>query len=518
MRFPPPHRTLLLVAKLQTIAVAVSLLVAATLLTTRCEALEYSLGALSLLSTLSGSSGESYTCVPTAAFERAASCVPRGGGPTKDSEANNVVIDKWTSSILYAYEMHMADGPISRVEQDILQQARNSSARIYSVDKNIVLIWGDVRLEAVSPNADEYDQYDAHSGKFDRALGLLISTAGDFKATKAAHRPVYRVVGGDGLLIILHGRGQKQVLMQRMIVAAGMLSERNFRSQARTILDAEDKTGDLSKWYDMAYAVRRLALNTNEMNANRALDDFYRTSINHKYESHIWAFLPLSVIKHLHEGRYMALDIFGEHTEFPEIREGIVAQLRAEPSAPFSEFLLYSIGRFDQALEIGQASPIKTILIYASAHAKFRNVAALLFERVANTADHELIAAATYHRSYLEDLNPENLQFIQHPDLMLRFRKAIRDGDEQADRDETKYDETDAQTNKRLSEQDFFHGHAYETIANKNDFYRDAKPCLTQYLNYLNEFPSVTTRAPLLISFPISSLLRRAYNISSTRY
>lgn len=72
-------------------------------------------------------------------------------------------------------------------------------------------------MEAVSPGATEYDQYNPSEGAIDRQLGLLVNTIGDFKVAKDAHRPLYRVIGGDGLLVVLCEPTPRHVVVQRII-------------------------------------------------------------------------------------------------------------------------------------------------------------------------------------------------------------------------------------------------------------------------------------------------------------
>jgi hypothetical protein len=137
----------------------------------------------------------------------------------------------------------------------------------------------------VSPNATEYDQYDPSKGAIDRQLGLLVNAVGDFKAAKDAGRPLFRVIGGDGLLVLICEPTPPRVVVQRLIVAAGLLSEKKFKSQARDVLarDQNAPVTDPSKWPEMAFAARRLALDTTEKNANKVVDEFFASAPSQKY-------------------------------------------------------------------------------------------------------------------------------------------------------------------------------------------------------------------------------------------
>ncbi len=356
-------------------------------------------------------------------------------------------------------------------------------------------------MEAVSPNATEYDQYDPSKGAIDRQLGLLVNAVGDFKAAKDASRPLFRVIGGDGLLVLISEPTPRRVVVQQLIVAAGLLAEKKFKSQARDVLarDQNASATDPSKWPEMAFATRRLALDTTEKNANKVVDEFFASALSQKYRSHVWAYLPTSVIKHLASGTYLSVDTFGPNTEFPYVREQIVAELKRAPAEPYSEFLLYTLGRFDDAVRFSKNSPIHTSLTYASAHSKLRQVMAALFLRAATPADPTMLSFET--KSYVEELNPENVQF-QSVETITAFQEAKKKIDE----DRAKLSDADDKLNGEQSappaNRDFFHGHAYETIVTSENFYRDSQPSLTQYFDYFNEFPERYDSRPLVQKYP----------------
>jgi tetratricopeptide (TPR) repeat protein len=386
---------------------------------------------------------------------------------------------------------------------EISSSLGGSTAKRVSIDKAVALVWGDVKLEAVSPNATEYDQYNPSEEAIDQQLGLLVNAIGDFKVAKDASRPLYRVIGGDGLLVVVCEPTPGHVVVQRFIVAAGTLSEKKFRSQAADFLarDQNAPATDDSKWPEMAFAVRRLALDTTEKNANKVVDEFFASSQSQKYRSHVWAYLPTSVIKHLRGGTYMAVDIFGEHTEFPQIREQIVAQLKERPAEPFSEFLLYTLGRFDEAVQFNQSSPIHTVLTYASAHSKLRQLMATLFRRVATPADPGMLSDVTERKSYLEDLDPEDVQF-QSAEAISRYKEAMKQKEVREARIANTYDKSESEVNAQMASKDFFQGHAYENITESTDVYRNNEPPLTQYLNYFNHFPERYDSHPLVEKYP----------------
>ncbi|WP_316224869.1 MULTISPECIES: hypothetical protein [unclassified Bradyrhizobium] len=467
----------------------------------RCFATEYSIGSFRLLQPIPNQLRTDYLCVSRPEFADAQFCKPSRGSATA-TNTSGILVDTSSSSILYVYERSLRTDTLDRAEKDVLPEMARSlggaTPKHFSLDQAVALVWGDVKLEVVSPNATEYDQYDPSQGAIDRQLGLLVNVLGDFKAAKEAGRPLYRVIGGDGLVVILSEIASRHVVVQRLIVAAGTLSEKKFKSQAVNFL-AGEKTAiasDYSKWSEMAFAVRRLALDTTEKNANRVVDELYASGGSQKYRSHVWAYLPTSVIKHLRNGTYMAFDIFGQNTEFPQIRDRIVEQLRENPAEPFSEFLLYTLGRFDEALQFNPNSPIHTVLNYASAHSKLRQLMTMLFHRIATPSDLKLLSHRMEAWSFLEELDAEDVQF-QSADVILRYKEARREK-EARDAAQGRDDRTDNDLNAELASRDFFHGHADETIAWSNDFYRDSQPSLTQYLGYFNQYPERYESRPLV--------------------
>lgn len=473
------------------IIIAILVIIAAMCTARSCEATEYSIGALTLSRPVPNKSMADYTCVPREEFDNTILCSPNRKVASRTINISSILVDAPSSSILYVYEKYTRTDTVDRVEKSVMPEISSSlgglTAKRFSADNAVVLVWGEVRLEAVSPNATEYDQYDPSKGAIDRQLGLLVNAVGDFKAAKDASRPLFRVIGGDGLLVLISEPTPRRVVVQQLIVAAGLLAEKKFKSQARDVLarDQNASATDPSKWPEMAFATRRLALDTTEKNANKVVDEFFASALSQKYRSHVWAYLPTSVIKHLASGTYLSVDTFGPNTEFPYVREQIVAELKRAPAEPYSEFLLYTLGRFDDAVRFSKNSPIHTSLTYASAHSKLRQVMAALFLRAATPADPTMLSFET--KSYVEELNPENVQF-QSVETITAFQEAKKKIDE----DRAKLSDADDKLNGEQSappaNRDFFHGHAYETIVTSENFYRDSQPSLTSILTISMSF------------------------------
>ena len=162
--------------------------------------------------------------------------------------------------------------PSDRVESRAVSETSNTlgglAPKRFSIDGAVVAVWGDVKLEKIAPSAEEYDEI---KGIVEQRYGLLVDTSGDFQASKDGGWLVYRIIGGDGLLLILSQNRPKRVVVQRLIVAAGSLAEKNFKSQADQFL-AKDRAAlpdDYSKWPEIAFMIGRLALNTTAENAKQ---------------------------------------------------------------------------------------------------------------------------------------------------------------------------------------------------------------------------------------------------------
>lgn len=473
-----------------------------------CPATEYPLGQLSLWKPLPNDFIANYKCFSRAEFSNTTQCSSSSPSAARAINISDILIESLSRKILYAYGKSYETDSLDRVESRAISEISNTlgglAPKRFSIDNAVVAVWGEVKLEKIAPGTEEYDEI---KGIIEQRYGLLAVTNGDLKASKDESRPVYRIIGGDGLLLILSQNKSKRIVVQRLIVAAGSLAEKNFKSQAEQFL-AKDRAApadDYSRWPEIAFMIRRLALNTTAKNANRVVDEVFSSAPSQKYRSHVWALLPTSVIKHLKDGTYMAADVFGENTEFIDIREQIIAQLNTESREPFSDFLLYALGRFDEAVGFNRRSPIHTVLIYASAHSKLRQILSNVFRKVSKAGDRELLLAQMYPASYLDGIDPEDSLFRYEASSLKTNRNYIR-LKEIIDENERKRnfqsrEKTADEKNSELAKRDFFNDYLY-TATSSNDDYRDNEPSLSQYLNYLNKFPERYNSRPIAVKFP----------------
>lgn len=435
-------------------------------------AADYGLDGTTLRQKLPASAAGLYSCNPSPEFVDATLCGLSDNGSAGDASAADAVITSADGSILYASHRSEVsrdfDEVVTATISELTKSRGGAIPKYITKDSYVFAIWGDTRLEEIATNATEYDEL---TGLVEQNYGLLVAPASDLDAAKASYQPVYRVIGGDGLVAIISHDDSGQVTIQKIVVAAGSLAEANFEAQARLFLasDQEQPKGSLARWPEVAFMTRRLALNTTPELANAVVDRVFASEADVKYRSHVWAYLPTSVIKHLRDGTYQAVDIFGAATEFPDIRDGIAAQLKAEPNEPYSEFLLYTLGRFDEAVAFNANSPIGMVLSYARAHSNLRQALATAFAEVAKAGDLEILKDEISSYSYKYEA------YFEAP----------------------YEEETVDERNEILSENDFFNGYAYPQISESRDNYKDNQPSVSQYINYFNQFPENFGSKPL---------------------
>lgn len=242
----------------------------------RCDAMEYPLGQLSLWKPLANDLSANYNCSPRAAFSNTTQCSLSAPPSPRAPNISDILIESSSRQILYAYGKTYEPDSVDRVESRAISEISSTlgglAPKRFSIDGAVAAVWGEVKLEKIAPGTEEYDEI---SGIIEQRYGLLAVMSGDLKASKDANRPVYRIIGGDGLLLILAQEKPKRTVVQRLVVAAGRLAEKNFKSQADQFL-AKDRASlpdDYSRWPEIAFMVRRLALNSTAETANKVVDD-----------------------------------------------------------------------------------------------------------------------------------------------------------------------------------------------------------------------------------------------------
>ncbi|MCP4314783.1 MAG: hypothetical protein GY789_01765 [Hyphomicrobiales bacterium] len=439
---------------------------------------DFALGGIELREPISGDFYNHYNCFPRPEFYDLTQCDLTNANfrNTNPFMAPDAVIESPDGRVLLAYTQSLESGDLNQIARSVIalfsQELSGTVPTIQELDGTVFALWGDTRVEEIATGTDEYQEI---VGFIEPKYGFVVPPTGNPASTKEQFQPVYRVIGGDGFVAIFSEFEPDQIVVQRFAVAAGTLAEKNFEAQARQFPERDKSwpADDFSKWDDVAFLIRRLALNTTPEFANSVVDRVFDRPGNRKYYSHVWAFLPTSVIKHLGKNVYSAVDVFGENTEFPEIRSRMLAQVEAAPSGPYSEFLLYALGRFDEAVELNRDSPIETVLLYALAHSQLRNVLSGLVGEIARGDHQEMLASRVTDYSYRKG---EGTYSYTAP--------------------------TAEDRNRQLAERNFFYSNAYANISPSRDDYEDGMPTLSQLLSYLNRFPERYNSAPLVNTVP----------------
>ena len=200
----------------------------------------YTLGPIRLREPLENDLGAHYICNPRAEFSNTAQCNLKNlaSGNSGASLLADTFIKSSDGRILYAHSKSYEAGDFDKVANGITSEISNAlrgmKPRRFSVDGATVVIWGDVNLEEIARDTEAYDEV---KGLVEQRYGLLVATTGDLETTKERYQPVYRIIGGDGLVVIVSQDGG-QAVVQRLVVAAGTLAERNFDFSGTPILRA----------------------------------------------------------------------------------------------------------------------------------------------------------------------------------------------------------------------------------------------------------------------------------------
>lgn len=233
------------------------------------------------------------------------------------------------------------------------------------VPPSVIAYWGRIELRKLKP----YEVETVADGD-NSSMGVLVDSLGDLVRSAKAGLSVYRIAGGAGYLysasIDVSGRGH----LLYMAIDISQPAIRKFEPALHEVLQKDQllASNDYALWREVALLTRNLSLNTSPTIANEALDKVFDKYPSKKLRSHVWSLLPLGSISNLAERAYWSISVYGPKTEHPEIRESIQKFLTDHPSEPFSEFLYYTIGEFDKALQVNPNSLIRGVLHYGSGH------------------------------------------------------------------------------------------------------------------------------------------------------
>jgi TolA-binding protein len=233
---------------------------------------------------------------------------------------------------------------------------------------SVIAVWGKIELNALTRSEVEK----IANGEPLARRGILVDTLGDLERSAKRKLPVYRIVGGAGYLYAASfdasGRGHRHYVA----IDLSLNAIPKFESALRKILqeDQARPSNDYRLWPGVHEVTRNLALDTSPKIANENLDRVFAQYTSKKLHSHVWSILPLSTLGVLGLSQYAHRKelIYGPESEYSDVRLTIQRFLAQNPTAPFSEFLHYTIGEFEKAVRANPNSVVSSVLNYAAGY------------------------------------------------------------------------------------------------------------------------------------------------------
>jgi tetratricopeptide (TPR) repeat protein len=330
---------------------------------------------------LESSDYQAYTCVPSYEFDRHTWC--------HRTQQRNTTLGRGvlTSAILHAQDNTavylMADlAPVSLnkqiIQNEIAQLSKELDEQPTRIDWSqqgglpiaVIVLWGRISLEKIDiPRFIDVDNItDDLIARFGNTNSrFVIDFLGDPVRSAKANLPVYRIVGGGGYLYSASfdqsGRGRRHYVASDFSQPAVA----TFVPQLNRLLEDDLSRGhdDYELWPEFARAARNLSRATSPGIASEQLDKLFEKYPATKLRSRVWPLLPLGTIDSLESQVHWTVSTYGPKTQFPDIRINIQRFLATHPREPFNEFLYYTIGEFDRALQANPNSIIDSPIRYA---------------------------------------------------------------------------------------------------------------------------------------------------------
>jgi tetratricopeptide (TPR) repeat protein len=308
----------------------------------------------------------SFKCAPSEQFEGYMRC--QRTKPSARGTLSSTIIHGGDGTAIYlsaklaptSIDRDAAQREIEELSREMKEQPKHVEwvpARA-GTPASVVAWWG--RIELRQLKRSEVD--DAANGY---APGLLIDPLADPARAAKAGLPIYRVAGAAGYVYaaIFGSTGQKSYIAADVSLPA----LKTFETGLNEVLQEDQAlpANDYKLWPQVSELTRNLSLATSATIANEALDKIFERYPSKKLRSHVWSLLPLGSLLNLSERAHWTVSIYGPNTEYPEIREAIQKFLAEHPNEPFSEFLYYTIGDFETALQRNPNSIIAGVVRYA---------------------------------------------------------------------------------------------------------------------------------------------------------
>jgi TolA-binding protein len=308
----------------------------------------------------------SFKCAPSEQFEGYTRC--QRTKPSVRATLSSTIIHASDGTAIYlaaklapvAMDRNAAQREIEELSREMKEQPRHVEwvpARAGS-PAAVIAWWGRIELRQLK-RAEVQDAADGY------ASGLLIDPLGDTPRAAKAGLPIYRIAGAAGYVYAASfaATGQRSYVAADVSQPALKTSEAGLDEVLQE--DQSLAADDYKLWPQVSELTRNLSNATSAAIANEALDTIFQKYPSKKLHSHVWSLLPLGSLLNLSQRAHWTVSIYGPNTEYPEIREAIQSFLAAHADAPFSEFLYYTIGDFETALQRNPKSIIAGVLRYA---------------------------------------------------------------------------------------------------------------------------------------------------------
>jgi tetratricopeptide (TPR) repeat protein len=321
---------------------------------------------------------QSYNCRSSDQFADATQCdrVQNKKGKAGPISVSSTLIHAQDGAAIYvmvnAAPVTLSMAIVQKEIQDLSRAIGASPATVTWFTQNakaptsLIVTWGDVKLEELKGGSLDAGR----SGK-DPDLGMIVYPLGDPALSYQYYDlPMYRIGGGPGYVYSASFDAAGQGHRQYVAIDALQLAIRHFRMSLQPVLRKDQSLArdDYQLWPDVAFITRNLARNTSPKIANEQLDELCSEYHSDKLRSHVWSLLPLGAIDRLKQGVYSMLDVYGPHTDYPDIRRDAESFLATRPSDHFAEFAYFLVGDFDNALKANPNSIIVDVLNYASGY------------------------------------------------------------------------------------------------------------------------------------------------------
>jgi tetratricopeptide (TPR) repeat protein len=324
---------------------------------------------------LHGERYQSYQCNPSERYEGFIWCErgePRRTSLGEGSFSSSILHDGDGAAVYLMADIEPVSITKNAVRTEIDRLSREMKERPKKIEwfpqhtelpAAVVALWGKIELRKL----DQTEIENLGESQSSRRGELL-----DLRSV-GEKLPVYQIVGGAGYLYFAKfdrdGRGRRHYVASDASVPA----IKKFEPALEEILqeDQSRASNDYGLWPKVSEATRNLALDSSPSIANATLDKIFDKFGSKKLRSHVWSLLPLSSLYRGGLADYVFISripIYGPKTEYPHIRLNIQKFLSENPAEPFAEFLYYTIGDFDKALQANPNSIIKSLVAYVAGY------------------------------------------------------------------------------------------------------------------------------------------------------